>query len=71
MVNFITSLLTKLAVLVAAFFAGKNDQKKSEAESALKDVAKAKEINHEVENIGYGAVDARLRDNGWLRPDDE
>lgn len=69
--NFLISLLSKLAVLVAAFFAGKESQKKAQLQDNLDDVAKAKEINHEVANIGYGAVDQRLIDNNWMRPDQE
>jgi hypothetical protein len=69
--SFLISILEKLAVLLAAFFAGKQQEKKEQMKQSLKDVQTAKDIDHEVENLGYGAVDDRLRESGWMRSDDK
>ena len=73
--DILKTLLANIMAAVIAYFAGgvsqKNKQMKAESKDIQDAVKKSDEIDKEIENMGYGAVDDRLRDGGWLRPSND
>lgn len=71
-------LLTGLALFAiyrTGYNAGRNSVTVAIQEKNIKDVndaiKKSDDIDNEVENLGYSAIDERLKSHGWLRPDND
>lgn len=69
------SALALFAIYRTGYNAGRNSVTVAIQEKNIKDVndaiKKSDDIDNEVENLGYSAIDRRLMANGWLRTDND